>query len=139
MKRWMIFGLAVVLLMGFSLPAGAKMIPVGKNIKGDRFYVIDRIFKKQGDCLGVVTVFQMVTPRKTKYGMVKQILRAINVCCQFGTIQTLGFRYLDAANKVIYDRKIPAMAAKRYKPKPGTLGALLFKKVCAPGFPGTSK
>lgn len=139
MKRWMILGLVVVLLVSFSLPAGAKLIPIGKNKKGDKFYVFDKIFKKQGDCLGVVTLFLMVKPNKTKHGMVKAVARAVNVCCKAGTLQIVGYRYMNSARKVIYGRKIPAAVARKFKPRPGTLGFFLFKKVCAPGFPGTGK
>ncbi len=134
MKRWMILGLAMVLLVGFTLPVDAKMILLGKNQNG-AFYVIDRVFKKVGDCNNVVTLFLMRGLKRTRYGMVKAVARTMRVCCKAQTYQVLAYSYLGADRKPLYTQKIPESMAKAKKATPGTMGYNLVKRVCVSGFP----
>ncbi len=133
MKRFFVLGLALALLVAFTVPAGAKMIFLGRNKNGS-FFVIDRVFKKVGDCSIVATLFLFKGLKKTPYGMVKAIARVAKVCCQAQTYQILAYRYLGADRKPLLSRKIPPDRARVVKAKPGTLGFFLVKKVCAPGF-----
>ncbi|MBU0516898.1 MAG: hypothetical protein KJ621_19255 [Proteobacteria bacterium] len=135
MKRWLILGLAVGLLVAFTVPAGAKMILLGTNQNG-AFYVIDRVFNKVGDCSDVPTLILMRGLKKTPYGMVKAVARTMRVCCQARTYQVVAYSYLGADRKPLYTRKIPEAMAKVMKAKPETMGYILIQKVCAPGFPG---
>jgi hypothetical protein len=132
-KRWMILLLALALLVTFTLPAGAKMILVGRNSDG-AFFVIDRVFKKVGDCSVVATLFLFTGLKKTSYGMVKAIARVAKVCCQAQTYQMMAYRYLGADRKPLHSRTISPSRVKVVKAKPGTMGYNLVQKVCAPGF-----
>jgi hypothetical protein len=132
-KRWSILGLALALLVAFAVPAGAKMIFLGRSQDGELF-VIDRVIKKGDDCLVVGTVLWLKNLKKTGYGMVKAIVRAELVCCRAQTYQMMAYRYLDADNKPLFSRNIPASRVRVIKAQPGTVGYNLVKKVCEPGF-----
>jgi hypothetical protein len=100
-------------------------------------FLIDRVFKKQGDCHVVATLFVMRREMKTLYGKVKSVAQVMKVCCRAQTYQVLAERLLGADRKPLHSRRIPAARARVIKIKPKSLGFNLIRKLCRPGPPGS--
>lgn len=135
MKRWLFLAMALSMVVASRAPAGDKLIPLGTNQAGSLF-LINRVFKKTGDCRVVATLFVMRREIKTRYGKVKSVAQVMKVCCRARTYQVLAERYLGADRKALHSRSIPAAKARVIKLKPKSLGYNLIRKLCRPGLTG---
>jgi hypothetical protein len=133
MKKWSICGLVAVLMAGLGPGAWAKPILVAETDKGS-WYVIDRVFDKQGDCRLVSAVFVRREPLKLGFGLVKAITRVMQVCCQAETYRLTLSRFMNPEGKVIYTHQIPAPQSRAVTADPGSVMYRVIKKVCEPGF-----
>jgi hypothetical protein len=132
-KPGTILGLVAALLAAFSPAATAKPILVAETDQG-AWYVIDRVFEKQGDCRLVAAVFVRRKPLPLDIGPVKAITRVMRVCCGAETYRFTSSRFVNPEGRVIYSHQIPASQSRAIVADPGSIMYQVIKKVCAPGF-----
>ncbi len=121
------------LLAGLGPAARAKPVLVTQTDQG-AWYVIDRVFQKQGDCRLVATVFVRRQPVPTNIGQVKAITRVMRVCCGAETYQITSSRFVNPKGKVLYTHQIPDAQQRAIVAHPGSALYRVIRKVCAPGF-----